>query len=168
MRRRGLLRSGRALAIGLAILLVPALLAPMTAGLAGTEIANEAAKAKLLGPLRLSLQWIGFGNFETMGRATVEEHNGALYLSGRQDGAGDSAGDWLALEGDILAVGEREFRFKGWVETRVSYLAGGELCRRKIDGIFLMKPGKKYWRLQAMENPCAGEGTVDYIDLFPQ
>jgi len=132
--------------------------------LAETKVDSESSKAKLMGPLWLSLQWIGDGSFEAMGRAQVEDRGGTLHLSGRQDGTGDSAGDWLEIDGDILAVGLRDFRFKGWVETRVSYINNGKPCRRDVEADFLMKPGKKYWRLQAIDNPC--DVAADYVDLF--
>jgi hypothetical protein len=142
-----------------------------TAGLAGsaaaaTQVDSQTAKAKLLGPLWLSLQWIGDGSFNAMGKAQVEDRDGTLHLSGRQDGKGDSAGDWLEIDGDILAVGLRSFHFKGWVETRVSYINDGNPCRREVEADFLMKTGKKYWRLQAIDNPC--DVAADYVDLFPR
>ena len=144
-------------------------LALAAAGLAGsadaaTQVDSQSSKAKLMGPLWLSLQWIGVGNFESMGRAQIEDRDGTLHLSGRQDGTGDSAGDWLEIDGDILAIGLRNFHFKGWVETRVSYINDGNPCRRDIDADFLMKMGKKYWRLQEIDNPC--DVAADYVDLF--
>jgi len=144
-------------------------LALAAAGLAGsadaaTQVDSQSSKVKLMGPLWLSLQWIGVGNFESMGRAQIEDRDGTLHLSGRQDGTGDSAGDWLEIDGDILAIGLRNFHFKGWVETRVSYINDGNPCRRDIDADFLMKMGKKYWRLQEIDNPC--DVAADYVDLF--
>jgi len=144
-------------------------LALAAAGLAGsadaaTQVDSQSSKAKLMGSLWLSLQWIGVGNFESMGRAQIEDRDGTLHLSGRQDGTGDSAGDWLEIDGDILAIGLRNFHFKGWVETRVSYINDGNPCRRDIDADFLMKMGKKYWRLQEIDNPC--DVAADYVDLF--
>jgi hypothetical protein len=133
---------------------------------AETKVDSRSSKAKLLGPLRLSLQWIGDGSFDSMGQAQVEDRKGTLHLSGRQDGTGDSAGDWLEIDGDILAIGLRDFHFKGWVETRVSYINSGNPCRREVEADFLMKPGKKYWRLQEIDNPC--DIAADYVDLFPR
>jgi hypothetical protein len=133
---------------------------------AETKVDSQSSKAKLLGPLWLSLQWIGNGSLDAMGHAQVEDRDGTLHLSGRQDGTGDSAGDWLEIDGDILAVGLRDFHFKGWVETRVSYINSGNPCRREVEADFLMKPGKKYWRLQAIDNPC--DVAADYVDLFPR
>jgi len=40
----------------------------------------------------------------------------------------------------------------------------GKPCRRDVEADFLMKPGKKYWRLQAIDNPC--DAAADYVDLF--
>ncbi|HWA44887.1 MAG TPA: hypothetical protein VHA10_16840 [Hypericibacter adhaerens] len=147
-------------------LLFVLLLAMGVAGIvhAATQVDSDSSKAKLMGPLWLSLQWIGNGSFEQMGKARVEDRDGTLHLTGRQEGRGDSAGDWLALEGDILAVGLRTFHFKGWIETRVSYINEGKPCRRDVEADFLMKPGKKYWRLQAIDNPC--DVAADYVDLF--
>ena len=151
-----------------AVLLALSLAIAGFAGSAGaaTQVDSETARTKLMGPLWLSLQWIGVGNFESMGRAQVEDRGGTLHLSGRQEGTGDNAGDWLEIDGDILAVGLRTFHFKGWVETRVSYINNGNPCRREIEADFLMKPGKKYWRLQEIDNPC--DVAADYVDLFPR
>jgi hypothetical protein len=162
--RRGLGRRGF-----LVLLLLMSVLAG--AGLAGSAVAktkvdSQTAKTKLLGPLGLSLQWIGDGSFNSMGKAQVEDRSGTLHLSGRQDGRGGSAGDWLEIDGDILAIGLRNFHFKGWVETRVSYINDGNPCRREVEADFLMKTGKKYWRLQAIDNPC--DVAADYVDLFPR
>ena len=146
-------------------------LALLSAGFAATAIAetkvdSQSSKTKLLGPLWLSLQWIGDGSFDSMGRAQVEDRAGTLHLSGRQNGTGDGAGDWLEIDGDILAIGLRAFHFKGWVETRISYINDGNPCRREVEADFLMKPGKKYWRLQEIDNPC--DVAADYVDLFPR
>jgi hypothetical protein len=150
-----------------AVLLILALAAAGVVGtaVAGTKVDSQTSKAKLTGPLQLSLQWIGDGSLNSMGRAQVDDRDGTLHLSGRQDGTGDSAGDWVEIDGDILTIGLRTFHFKGWVETRVSYINEGKPCRRDVDADFLMKPGKKYWRLQAIDNPC--DVAADYVDLFP-
>jgi len=159
--RRGF---GRRAIAGLLLAVALAVAGLAGPALAATQVDSQTAKTRLLGPLRLSLQWIGDGSFNAMGKAQVEDRGGTLHLSGRQDGKGDSAGDWLEIDGDILAVGLRTFHFKGWVETRVSYINEGKPCRRDVDADFLMKPGKKYWRLQAIDNPC--DVAADYVDLF--
>ena len=48
----------------------------------------------------------------------------------------------------------------------MSYINNGNPCRREVEADFLMKTGKKYWRLQAIDNPC--DVAADYVDLFPR
>ena len=99
--RRGL---GRRAIAGLLLARAPAAASLTGSAVAATKVDSQTAKAKLLGPLWLSLQWIGDGSFNSMGKAQVENRNGTLHLSGRQDGSGDSAGDWCDDCGDRGAV----------------------------------------------------------------
>ncbi|HEX8091257.1 MAG TPA: hypothetical protein VF762_20545 [Blastocatellia bacterium] len=124
-----------------------------------TVIKDKAAEVMLLGEHRLSLQWISWDYF---GRATVAESNGALLLTGEQKAR--KGGDYLKIDGVITEVGAKEFKFDGTIVTKVEINNGGKPCERKGEMTFAIKGGRKYWRLQEMDNPC--EEVVDYVDIF--
>ena len=48
--------------------------------------------------------------------------------------------------------------------TRVSHIAGGAECRRHGTFHFATKVGRKYWRMQEMDNPC--DDATDYVDIY--
>src|SRR5215211_3077675 len=79
-----------------------------------TVIKDKAAKIKLMGDHRLSLQWISWDYF---GRAKVTESNGTLYLTGEQKAR--KGGDQLKIDGVITEVGARDFKFNGTIITKV-------------------------------------------------
>src|SRR5215208_2472985 len=81
-----------------------------------TVIKDEAAKTKLLGQHRLSLQWISWDYF---GKAIVTESDGTLFLKGEQKARKGS--DHLSIDGIITEVDAREFKFKGRIITRVEF-----------------------------------------------
>ncbi|MCK6683009.1 MAG: hypothetical protein L6R30_11410 [Thermoanaerobaculia bacterium] len=128
---------------------------------ASTVIHDPGAREKLLGEHLLTLQWIGW---ERPGKATVRIEDGVLLLKGEQ--RGKENGDFLAIEGRITQVWEKEFRFSGRIETQVSYINGGKPCAREGEVTFRITGKRRYWRLKEMENPCEGGNLVDYVDIF--
>ena len=128
-------------------------------------IVNDArAKAMLLGSHKLSLQWISWNYF---GAANVTERGGVLYLKGNQrrrgvGGSGET--DFLTVDGVITSIDARAFSFSGKIVTRVSHINGGEPCTREGDFIFKITGGRKYWRMQEIDNPC--DEAADYVDIF--
>lgn len=126
--------------------------------LLSTIHAYAATKAQLLGSHALTLQWIGWDH---PGRAEVSEAAGIIMLRGEQRAAN---GDYLTVDGTITDFAERTFMFEGEIVTRISHIADGEPCRRQGRMAFLAKGHRKYWRLQAMDNPC--DDVVDYVDLY--
>jgi len=122
-------------------------------------IKDRQAKARLLGPHRLSLQWISWDYF---GKAVVAEHDGVLNISGEQKGRG--TGDYLKIKGVITEVDTKEIRFKGEIETKVSHINEGKPCKREGEMTFHITQNRKYWRLKEMDNPC--DGVTDYVDIY--
>lgn len=123
-------------------------------------VVNDAnAEKMLLGKHRLSLQWISWDYF---GTATVTNKNGVLSLGGEQKQRGGT--DYLKIDGIILSIDKNEFAFKGTIVTRVSHINNGEPCKREGEMTFAIKGKRRYWRLQAMDNPC--DAVADYVDIF--
>jgi len=125
---------------------------------------DAAARARLIGNHRLTLQWIGWGDLSGAGRVIVTDRDGTLSISGEQTGRDDNAGDYVRLDGQIVAATASGFTVEGDVLTRVSHIAGGAECRRHGTFHFTTKVGRKYWRMQEMDNPC--DDAADYVDIY--
>jgi hypothetical protein len=126
-----------------------------------TVIKNAKAKQMLVGRHLLSLQWISWDYF---GRANVTEKKGVLYLKGEQKGRGESAEDFVKIDGVVTRVDAKEFGFKGKIIVKVSHNNGGKPCERDGEMTFRITGTRKYWRLVEMDNPC--EGITDYVDIY--
>ena len=124
-----------------------------------TVINDQAAAKMLLGSHMLSLQWISWDHF---GRATVKNEAGVYSLRGTQKGRGND--DSLTIEGNIVSVDSKEFKFEGTITTRISHINGGEPCVRQGEFTFRITGKRKYWRLQEMDNPC--DTATDYVDIY--
>lgn len=126
-----------------------------------TVVRDEAARQRLLGAHKFSLQWI---SWERFGRAEVTERDGTLSIraSQRQEGGGD----FIEMEGIILEVRSDSFVFQGRIVTQVSYIFGGQPCRREGTFTFRATGKRKYWRLREMQSPC--DDVVDYVDVYFQ
>ncbi|MCC7249678.1 MAG: hypothetical protein IT473_13735 [Lysobacter sp.] len=125
---------------------------------------DAAAKAKLVGQHRLSLQWIGWDDLSATGKLKVEERDGVLRAEGEQLGRGESAGDFVRVSGKIVSAAKDGFVFEGQIITKVSHIAAGAECKREGRFTFKTKGGRKYWRLQEMDNPC--DQATDYVDIY--
>ena len=141
------------------ILLIGTLLAVSGAAQEKTVVNDRNAKRMLLGKHLLSLQWISWDYF---GSATVSERKGILSLKGTQNGRGNT--DFLKLDGTITEINAKNFKFDGAIETQISHINNGEVCRRTGEMTFAITKNRKYWRLQEMTNPC--EEVLDYIDIY--
>jgi hypothetical protein len=135
-----------------------------TAGSASETGLDAAARARLVGEHLLTLQWIGWGDLSSAGRATVSDVGDHLVLRGEQRGVGENASDYLRIDGRIVAATRNGFVFEGEILTRVHHIAEGAECRREGRFTFLTRSGRKYWRLQEMDNPC--DGVTDYVDVY--
>ena len=120
---------------------------------------DMAAKQRLVGAHRLSLQWVSWNYF---GKATVTERNGTLFIKGEQRGRGND--DYVTIDGVITRVDAKEFTFEGDIVMRVSHINKGEPCKRTGGMTFRITGNRKYWRLQQMDNPC--DEATDYVDIY--
>ncbi|SJZ80571.1 hypothetical protein SAMN02745119_01699 [Trichlorobacter thiogenes] len=124
-----------------------------------TVVKDEPAKAKLLGPHKLSLQWISWDNF---GTATAVEKDGLITIKGEQ--RAKTGGDYVLLDGVVTEIGKNSFKINGSIVTKVSYINRGEACVRQGDLTFRITGSRKYWRLKEMDSPCGPE--TDYVDIY--
>lgn len=124
-----------------------------------TVVKDKAAKTKLLGKHKLSLQWISWDYF---GTAAITEKNGVLYLKGEQKSRQGT--DFVKVEGTITTVEAKSFTFTGTIITQVSHNNEGKPCTREGEMTFAITGKRKYWRLQQMQSPCGVE--TDYVDVY--
>ena len=124
-----------------------------------TVVKDKAAKTKLLGKHKLSLQWISWDYF---GTATITEKNGTLYLKGEQKSR--QGNDFVKMDGIITAIEAKSFTFTGTIITQVSHNNEGKPCTREGEMTFAITSKRKYWRLQQMLSPCGVE--TDYVDIY--
>lgn len=125
---------------------------------------DTTARARLVGDHRLTLQWIGWGDLAGAGRVVVAAQGHALSVHGEQTGHDDTAGDYVRIDGHIVSATHDGFTFEGDILTRVSHIAGGAECRRHGTFHFSTTLGRKYWRMQEMDNPC--DNATDYVDIY--
>jgi hypothetical protein len=125
---------------------------------------DAAAKAKLVGEHRLTLQWLGWSDLSKAGNVTIKDGRKTLSVEGEQIGVGENAGDYLRISGKIVAASKNGFVFEGDIVTRVHHNANGEECKRSGRFNFATKSGRKYWRLQEMDSPC--DSVTDYVDIY--
>lgn len=126
-----------------------------------TEVQNSASARMLLGRHRLSLQWVSWDYF---GVATVKINRGIYTLTGEQEGRGASKGNFVTIDGVILRIDAKEFKFRGSIVTRVDHINGGQPCERDGEFTFKITGKRRYWRLQQMDNPC--DPVTDYVDIY--
>jgi len=110
----------------------------------------------LLGTHQMRLQWID-------GKGTCEfgEADGMLTISGKYE----KGGDFLSIDGKAQLPNAKELIVEGKIITKVSHLNGGKECVREGKYIFRSTKGRKYWRMQNMDN-CEEGATVDYVDIY--
>lgn len=107
-----------------------------------------------------SLHWISWKKF---GSVVIKKINNKKYtIKGSQE---DDKGNYVTINGFIQPIKRGELKFNGEIITKVSGNNHGESCIKKGEFTFLCSLGRKYWRLQEMEN-CEGNNLVDYIDIF--
>lgn len=125
-----------------------------------TVIKDASWKKRLMGRHMLSLQWI---SWEKFGSATVSEKDGTLFIKGEQVSK-DKKNDYLKIDGIITEVSPKQFKFRGKVLTRVSFINDGKECVRDGDLTFAVKGNRKYFRMKEMDNPC--DTATDYVDVY--
>jgi hypothetical protein len=150
----------RNLALGIALAGVCALASAATPA----NGSDTAARARLVGEHRLTLQWLGWDDLDRSGKVLIEDRGETLSVTGEQSGRGENLGDYLKIEGKILSASKDSFVFTGDITTRVNHIADGAECKRSGTFTFKTKGTKKYWRMQEMDNPC--DPATDYVDIY--
>lgn len=125
---------------------------------------DAAARARLVGDHLLTLQWLGWDDLSRAGTLVVKDRGDTLAVNGEQRGSGENKGDYLRIDGRIVSASRDGFVFEGKIATRVHHIADGEECKRDGTFTFKTRAGRKYWRMQEMDNPC--DTATDYIDVY--
>ncbi len=118
-------------------------------------------ESKILGKHPISLQWISWDYFGTV-EVTKEQRDGSLHCVGSQRSREND--DYVTIDGYIEMVSDLEFNFYGTIITKVYHINNGQPCVREGTFKFLSTQGRKYWRLQQMDNPC--DEACDYVDIY--
>ncbi len=116
-------------------------------------------ESKILGRHLLSLQWISWDYF---GSVEVRKENGRLHCIGSQRSREND--DYLIIDGYIEMKDALHFGFTGTIITKIYHINNGQPCIRDGYFEFASTQGRKYWRLQQMENPC--DEVTDYVDIY--
>ncbi len=148
------------------LIFVAALFVSMTSAQeSSTTINDKAAAQKLVGKHKLSLQWVSwdyFGSAMVTNKKCSSGTKGCYRIIGEQKGRGN--GDYLKINGAILSIDGKQFKFSGTIETRVSHINGGSPCVRAGEFTFKITGKRKYWRMAEMDNPC--DPVTDYVDIY--
>ena len=124
-----------------------------------TDVKAAKAAKMLLGKHKISLQWISWDYF---GLANVTNKGGVYRLKGEQKGRKST--DFVIVDGVIMRIDAKEFKFDGKVITQISHINGGKPCERSGEMTFRITGTRKYWRMQQIDNPC--DGVADYVDIY--
>lgn len=122
-----------------------------------TRVDDRAALQRLRRNSGITLQWISFES-PRRGHVVITERNGVVHLRGSQRGNGGE----VVLDGDVLQIGPRSFRFAGDI-TITNAPDQGRVCVREGEFEFRVTQNRRYWRLQQME-VC--DGLTDYVDIY--
>ncbi len=133
---------------------------PGVTDFASSDTQGSSNQFSLTGIHDLTLHWI---SWERPGKIDISPaENGWHPVKGSQK---DGKGNFLLIEGELMALNPLELHFRGTIQTRVGSINNGDTCTRQGEQIFLSTRNRKYWRLQAMDN-CEGNMVVDYIDIY--
>ena len=122
----------------------------------------------MLGMHLFSLQWISWDRFGKVNITKGKDEN-TYYIIGKQDGRncsddeqGRINGDYVSIDGTLTVVSKTKLIFNGTIITKAYCVNNGQECVR--NGHFESTSGRRYWRLQEMENPC--DNVTDYVDIY--
>ena len=115
---------------------------------------------KVLGKHMLSLQWISWDYFGTCN--ITKDDNGVLHCKGEQLSREND--DYLKINGTIEIVDANNLKFTGTIAMKIYHINGGKECLREGTFDFKATNGRKYWRIQQMDNPC--DMACDYVDIY--
>ena len=113
--------------------------------------------------IREGKHWIAYHmlSWDTVGSAIVKKIDVNKYsIKGKQI----HYLGFLTIDGVLTPLENGLLGFDGIIVSRSKDVNDGFRCKREGKFTFMVKPGKKYWRLQEMEN-CQRTGFVDYIDI---
>jgi hypothetical protein len=123
-----------------------------------TQIASEAALAKLKNNNGVTLQWLWGAS---PGKFTVTETPEGVMASGQQ---GPHNGDQLTMTGVITRIEAKTFWFKGRIAITDSETA--EACVREGTYTFRIIGERKFWRMKEQQARCPGRADLtDYVDI---
>ena len=142
------------------------MVAVMFAALAPASHAQQkAANTDVLreGTHMFTVQWISWDNLKHAGEAQIHKKEGDLYNITGQQGSKDGL-SFVTIDGTLQVTSPTELLFKGTIRTQVSDENQGNVCEKTGTYHFLSTQGRKYWRLQEMNN--CDNASVDYVDIF--
>lgn len=119
------------------------------------------AESLVLGKHPLTLQWI---SWDYTGSITIKKENGVITVNGVQNGKGAESGYYLKVNGTLKIVNEKHLKFKGTIESKISYINEGQPCLRSGEFNFKATGGRQYWRMQEWLSDC--DGVTDYVDIY--
>ena len=120
----------------------------------------QTPEQKVLGKHMLSLQWISWDYFGTCN--ITKDDKGVLHCKGEQLSREND--DYLKINGTIEIVDANHLLFTGTIAMKINYINGGKECLREGTFDFKATNGRKYWRMQQMDNPC--DTACDYVDIY--
>lgn len=126
-----------------------------------TFFSHQSFAQTFRGNHKVSLQWISWdylGQIKTSG----QNGDGSYPISGGQ--TSKTNGDYLRIDGVANQFEPNIVNFDGVIVIKISHINGGQPCIRRGNFEFKRTQGRKYWRLQQMDNPC--DGVTDYIDIY--
>ena len=109
----------------------------------------ETVEQRVLGKHMCSLQWISWDYFGTVN--ITKQPDGTLRCVGGQKSR--ECDDYLKIDGTITIESADCLIFNGVIETKVSYLANGQVVVRTGEQRFLRTGQRRYWRMQNMRIP---------------
>lgn len=127
---------------------------PESQSIAQQEV-NPDFENTLIGTHKLELQWFD----GKRGEVNLEKINEGVYSCKGKAYRGD---DSLSINGTIQVVKEDHLLFEGTITCRVHHIYKGRPYHRTGKMDFVKNKGRKFWRLQQMEN---GE-CIDYVDIY--
>ena len=111
----------------------------------------------------LTLHWISWGDLKRAGKAQVHLKGVDLYsVKGEQRGKDGKS--FVTIDGTLKATSPTELLFDGTIRTQSSDANQGNVCEKTGTYHFVAKAGKKYWRLQEMDD--CDKVVVDYVDIY--
>lgn len=123
--------------------------------IASQEVATE-FESKLVGTHKLGLQWMD----GKLGTVKIEKIGDGLYSC--KGNANRNEVEYLTVDGTLQVVKEDHLLFNGTISICIHHIYKGRPYHRTGKMDFVRTNGRKFWRLQQMEN----EECIDYVDIY--